>query len=88
MALKSNTPETDNEADDAHNVCLDYDCQGKNDNIPVPIVVPADFARKLERERDELREAVRNLINVQGRHQTQIAMQRLIAILPENQQTQ
>ena len=51
----TNTPETDGEADDAHNLCLDYDCQGKNDNLPVPIVVLADFARKLERERDEWR---------------------------------
>lgn len=51
----TDTPETDNEADDAHNMCLDYDCQSKNDNIPTPIVVPADFARKLERERDQWR---------------------------------
>ena len=35
-------------------------------------------------ERDELREAVRNIRNVQGRHHTQIAMERLIALLPEN----
>ena len=55
----TDTPETDNEADDAHNMCLDYDCQSKNDNIPTPIVVPADFARNLERERDELRAKLR-----------------------------
>jgi hypothetical protein len=50
------TPETDTNSDDAHNVCLYYDCQGINDNLPAPIVVCADFARKLERERDEARE--------------------------------
>ncbi len=49
----SDTPETDGESDDAHNICLDYDCQGKDDNIPTPIVVPVDFARRLEREREE-----------------------------------
>jgi hypothetical protein len=53
------TPETDTNADDAHNVCLYYDCQGINDNLPAPIVVCADFARKLERERDEARAALK-----------------------------
>jgi hypothetical protein len=46
----NDTPRTDIEADDARNFALYYDCQGKHDNIPVPIVVPADFARTLERE--------------------------------------
>jgi hypothetical protein len=46
----SDTPKTDAEADDARNFCLDYDCQGSNDNIAKPVVVSADFARQLERE--------------------------------------
>jgi predicted RNase H-like nuclease (RuvC/YqgF family) len=32
---------------------LYFDCQGKDDNIPTPIVVQADFARQLERELDQ-----------------------------------
>lgn len=44
------TPRTDAIADHARNMLLDYDCQGESDNIPTPIVVPADFARTLERE--------------------------------------
>ncbi len=52
----SDTPETDDEADVASNFVLDYQCQGKHDDIPKPIVVPVEFARKLERERDEWRQ--------------------------------
>jgi hypothetical protein len=52
----NDTPETDDQAEAAHNVCLYYDCQGPDDNIPYPVVVPVDFARRLERERDELRQ--------------------------------
>lgn len=51
----TDTPETDNQAEAAHNMCLYYDCQGQDDNIPYPIVVPVDFARRLERERDAAR---------------------------------
>jgi hypothetical protein len=53
------TPETDDQAEAAHNMCLYYDCQGKDDNIPYPVVVPAEFARNLERERDKLKVAVK-----------------------------
>lgn len=38
--------------------------------------------KKLERERDELREAARNLLDVQGRYHTQQAMERLFNLLP------
>ena len=79
----SDTPETDDQEDDAHNLCLDYDCQSKGDNIPQPIVVSADFARKLERERNALREAVRNLRDVKGRHHTQLAASLLFSLLPD-----
>lgn len=43
--------------------------------------------RATEAERDEIRNAVRLLRDAKGRHHTQIAMERLIAILPENKQT-
>jgi hypothetical protein len=67
--------------------------------------VAAEFARRLERERNaylaigrknaelagdlasdlqRLRSAVRNLRDVQGRHHTQIATERLFALLTEN----
>jgi len=42
-----------------------------------------DAIVKLERERDELRAAIRNLRDVSGRHHTQIACERLFALLPE-----
>ena len=50
----SSTPETDAEVDVAHNFALYYDCQSKDDNIPYPLVVPVELARKLERELGEL----------------------------------
>ncbi len=60
--------------------------------------VPAEFARRLERECNkktwlamvfagelaELRDAIRNLRDVKGRHHTQQAVERLISLLPEN----
>lgn len=59
-------------------------------------------ARKLERERDEaqslniafhmrirkLEAGIRNLQNVKGRHNTEIAFKRLVALLPGNDQAQ
>jgi hypothetical protein len=39
-------------------MCLYYDCQGKDDDIEYPIVVPANFARKLERERNAALDAL------------------------------
>lgn len=50
------TPITDAEADHARNLLLDYDCQGKDDNIPVPMVVPVEVSRNLERQLAEARE--------------------------------
>lgn len=58
-------------------------------------------ARKLERERDEaqslniafhmrirkLEAGIRNLQNVKGRHNTEIAFKRLVALLPGNDQS-
>lgn len=58
----------------------------------------ADLARKLERELDEktllamqfsgelseLRTAIRNLRDAKGRHNTQLAAERIFALLPEN----
>lgn len=58
------TPETDAELEDARNVALEFECRNprpkKDENI---LVVPADFARKLERERNELREQLEHALN-------------------------
>ena len=45
-------------------MCLYYDCQGKDDNIPYPVVVPADFARNLERERDKYASELQTLCDM------------------------
>jgi hypothetical protein len=57
MSNESNndTPETDAIAEMAHNLVLDWDCRDRGDTTEKPVVVPAEFARRLERERDELR---------------------------------
>ncbi len=56
MTTKSDTPECDGQIEDARNVALDFNCRTpqpkEGENI---YVVPADFARRLERERDEAR---------------------------------
>ena len=52
------TPVTDAEADHARNLLLDYDCQGKDDNIPVPMVVPVEVSRNLERQLAEANERI------------------------------
>jgi hypothetical protein len=51
----------------------------------------AEHSRKMERERnlnrghlEHIRDAVRNLRDVKGRHHAQQAMERLLALLPEN----
>ena len=63
-------------------------------------VVPVEVCQIIERERNdkttlamgfagdlaELRNAVRNLRDVSGRHHSQIACERLFALLPENAQ--
>lgn len=51
MMMDMPTPETDAEADLAHNVALDWDSRDSVDEKPVAVHV--DFARRLERERDE-----------------------------------
>ena len=99
----SDTPETDGKK---KRICGNWNNAGDR----VQDFVLADFARKLERERDEaraslaaaeawsatladvgddfrsanaeLRAAIRNLRDVQGRHHTQIATERLFALLP------
>lgn len=61
----------------------------------------AETSRRLERERNEktllamqfagelheLRSAIRNLRDMQGRHNTEIACKRLFELLPESQET-
>jgi len=42
-------------------------------------------ARIIDRERIELRQALRDMIAAKGRYNTQKAMERLILLLPENQ---
>ena len=44
----------------------------------------ADYIEELERERDELRNQLRAMVNAKGRYNTQIAMEKLIGLLPEN----
>jgi len=56
MSNQSDTPETDDQLDDARNIVLDFECRNLDEGTVVPVVVPADFARKLERERDNARE--------------------------------
>jgi DNA repair exonuclease SbcCD ATPase subunit len=51
----SDTPETDAFAEMAHNLVLDWDCRDSGDTTEKPLVVTAEFARRLERERDEAR---------------------------------
>jgi hypothetical protein len=55
----SDTPETDAIAEMAHNLVLDWDCRDRGDTTEKPLVVTAEFARRLERERDELRQVIR-----------------------------
>jgi hypothetical protein len=45
-------------------------------------------ARKAENELENLRAAIRNLRDVSGRHHTEIACERLFALLPENDTAQ
>lgn len=46
----------------------------------VDIVWP-EFARKLERERDELRKAIKNFYKAKGRHNSQIAAARMFELV-------
>jgi len=44
----------------------------------------SDHSKKMERQRDELRDAVRAYRDAKGRYHTQKACERLLALLPEN----
>jgi hypothetical protein len=44
----------------------------------------SDQSKKMERQRDELRDAVRAYRDAKGRYHTQKACERLLALLPEN----
>ena len=72
--ISSDTPETDTEEWTS--------CDGQGDICGT--AVDSNFARKLERERDELRAAVINLRNVQGRYHAQIAAEQLFSLIPDN----
>ena len=45
----------------------------------------SDHSKKMERQRDELRDAVRAYRDAKGRYHTQKACERLLALLPENE---
>jgi hypothetical protein len=78
----SSTPES-NEAWDAVSRTPDgmYDSQ-----VPISAYAYAmsDHSKKMERQRDELRDAVRAYRDAKGRYHTQKACERLLALLPEN----
>jgi hypothetical protein len=67
--FESPTPETDASEHDI-------------DEVPAFSFVSSNFARKLERERDELLSAIRNLRDVKGRHHTEQATHKLFGLLP------
>jgi hypothetical protein len=48
--MKTDTPRTDNEAEHACNVALQYECRDIGSMTDPPMVVGAEFARQLERE--------------------------------------
>ena len=59
MNTSSQTPETDNHEGDSGSAYATY-----YNGVATSKVVPADFARKLERERDEAREELENILDV------------------------
>jgi len=66
----SDTPETDKE-----------EMKSWSNQHRSPWVSP-EFARNLEKQRDELRNAIRSLQAAKGRHHTEIACNALFALLP------
>lgn len=70
------TPETDQAAFVARKWLKAHECLD---------VVSVDVAEKLERERDELRAAVRMLKKAKGRHNTEQACFYLYKLLPEDE---
>ena len=75
--MKSDTPETDA----AKLRAIDIDGGGEFD--AVHIQVPT----RLERERNELHAAIRNLRDVKGRHHSEQAYTKLVAMLPESNES-
>ena len=47
-------------------------------------IVRASLCRQMERERDQLRDQLRQMVNAKGRFNTQKEMEKLISLLPEN----
>jgi len=56
--MKTDTPRTDNEAEHACNVALQYECRDIGSMTDPPMVVGAEFARQLERELARLQTAI------------------------------
>ena len=54
----------------------------RNTGLSHDINALCETSRRLERQRDELRNALRDMHEAKGRHNTMIAMQKLIALLP------
>jgi hypothetical protein len=79
---RSSTPES-SEAWDAVSRTPDgmYDSR-----VPISAYAYAmsDHSKKMERQRDELRDAVRAYRDAKGRYHTQKACERLLDLLPEN----
>jgi len=71
------TPETDAARNDFQRLMW----SGSSDAYNVKLI-PVVHAERMERERDELRDALRTMHEAKGRHNTMIAMQKLIALLP------
>jgi hypothetical protein len=81
--MKTDTPETDSaEAEHQRKTW-----QSGTHKIFASELVPVEFAQKLERERDDLRTALREMVAAKGRYNTQTAMEALIALVPDIQPT-
>jgi hypothetical protein len=72
----NDTPETDAIAEMAHNLVLDWDCRDRGDTTEKPVVVPAEFARRLERERDEAR---KDAAMWKSNHDNQVELKSIIS---------
>jgi hypothetical protein len=72
----NDTPETDAFAEMAHNLVLDWDCRDRGDTTEKPVVVPAEFARRLERERDKAR---RDAAMWKANHDNQVELKSIIS---------
>jgi hypothetical protein len=72
----NDTPETDASAEMAHNIVLDWDCRDSGDTTEEPVVVPAEFARRLERERDEAR---KDAAMWKSNHDNQVELKSIIS---------